>query len=179
MLPHHSAPTPLASSLACTEVERLLEKERFKEAVKQAKLCYSEESTPENHRLLERAYYLRARQLIEFGMSSSAVEVARHLLEFGVTGGECVDQIVRVLMDLGLRDQAYEIQERLGEPAMKEQLVAMAADRAVIHPDAGGDESGEFAREAKMIRAVAFSAPGQRRAGRSFWSCETLPAVRS
>ena len=152
MLPHHSAPTPLASSQACTEVERLLEKERFKEAVKQAKLCYSEESTPENHRLLERAYYLRARQLIEFGMSSSAVEVARHLLEFGVTGGECVDQIVRVLMDLGLRDQAYEIQERLGEPAMKEQLVAMAADRAVIHPDAGGDESGEFAREAKLIR---------------------------
>jgi tetratricopeptide (TPR) repeat protein len=152
MHPHPSAQTPLASSQACLEVDRLFQKERFKEAVKQAKLCYSEESTPENHRLLERAYYLRARQLIEFGMSSSAVEVARHLLDFGVTGGEWIDEIVRVLMDLGLRDQAYEIQERLGEPAMKEHLVAMAADRAVIHPEGCGDESGELARDAKLVR---------------------------
>ena len=85
-------------------------------------------------------------------MASSAVEVARHLLEFGVTGGECVPEIVRLLMDLGLRDQAFEIQERLGEPEMKNQLVVMAADRAVIHPDGVHDESGEIVRDARLIR---------------------------
>jgi hypothetical protein len=152
MLPHHSAQTPAASSQACLDVERLIFKERFKEAVKQAKLCYQDESTPENHRLLERAYCLRARQLIEFGMSSSAVEVARHLLEFGVTGGEWIAEIVRLLMDLGLRDQAFEIQERLGEPEIRNQLVVMEADRAVVHPDASVEESGEVARDAKLIR---------------------------
>ncbi|HEX3448980.1 MAG TPA: hypothetical protein VHS97_12040 [Isosphaeraceae bacterium] len=133
-------------------MEQLLLKERFKEAVKQAKLCYNEESTPEHHLLLERAYCLRARQLIEFGMGSSAVEVARHLLEFGVTGGEWVPEIVRLLMDLGLRDQAFEIQERLGEPELKNQLIALAADRAVIHPDGCSDQSGEIARDVMLIR---------------------------
>ena len=50
------------------EVDRLIQKERFKDAVKQAKLCYKQESTPENHQLLERAYFLRARQLVQLGM---------------------------------------------------------------------------------------------------------------
>ena len=36
----HSAQTPTATSQTCLEVERLFQKERFKEAVKQAKLCY-------------------------------------------------------------------------------------------------------------------------------------------
>ncbi len=49
------------------ETERLIAKEWYKDAVKQAKLCYKEESTPENHRLLERAYFLRARQLAQWG----------------------------------------------------------------------------------------------------------------
>ena len=58
------------------ETENLIRKGRFKDAVKQAKLCYKEENTAENHRLLERAYFLRARQLYQLGMSASAIEVA-------------------------------------------------------------------------------------------------------
>ncbi len=68
------------------ETERLIAKEKYKDAVKQAKLTYKEAATPENHRLLERAYVLRARQLLQEGMRSSAVEVAQHLIDFGVTG---------------------------------------------------------------------------------------------
>ena len=60
------------NSRMAEEVERLIQKERFKDAVKQAKLCYKEENTPENHRLLERAYFLRARQLVQLGMPDSA-----------------------------------------------------------------------------------------------------------
>ena len=41
------------------ELDRLIQKERFKDAVKQAKLYYKQESTPENHQLLERVYFLR------------------------------------------------------------------------------------------------------------------------
>ena len=148
----HSAQTPTATSQTCLEVERLFLKERFKEAVKQAKLCYEKEGTPENHLLLERAYCLRARQLIEFGMRSSAVEIARHLIEFGISGGEFAAQVVRLLMDLGLREEAFATQERLCTPEMKSQLVVMEADRAVIHPDGCDDESGEIVRDAKMIR---------------------------
>ena len=46
------------------EVDKLIGKDRLKEAVKAAKLCFKEDGTPENHRLLERAYFLRARQLL-------------------------------------------------------------------------------------------------------------------
>ena len=76
------------------EVEKLIQKERFKDAVKQAKLCFKEENTPENHQLLERAYFLRARQLLQLRLPDSAIEVAEHLLEFGLTSSEWIDEFV-------------------------------------------------------------------------------------
>ena len=95
------APAVGASSALRAEAERLIEKERYKDAVKQAKLSFKEEATPENHRLLERAYFLRARQLLQQGMRSSAVEVAQHLLDFGVTASDSLEELVRLLMTLG------------------------------------------------------------------------------
>ena len=79
-MPTKSAPgktlgTATSGSQLRMELDRLFQKERFKDAVKQAKLCYKEASTPENHQLLERAYFLRARQLVQAGMANSAVEV--------------------------------------------------------------------------------------------------------
>ena len=133
--------TPSAStgkgSPPCAEVERLFQKERFKDAVKQAKLCYKEEATPANHSLLERAYFLRARQLLQLGMRASAVEVAQHLLDFGVTASDWVDEFVRLLISLGLAEDAFQIQERLGAPELKEQLATIAADQAVSRSRAG------------------------------------------
>src|SRR5438128_411564 len=52
------AATP--TKVCAQEVERLIAKLRLKEAVQEARLCYKQESTPEHHRLLERAYLLRA-----------------------------------------------------------------------------------------------------------------------
>ena len=144
--------TAAASSQLRVEVERLIVKERFKDAVKQAKQCYKEENTPESHRLLERAYFLRARQLVQLGMPASAVEVAQHLLEFGVTTSDWAEEFIRLLMGLGLSREAYKIQDRFGAPEMKDQLVVMAADGAVIHPDRAENNSAEIARDAKLIR---------------------------
>src|ERR1700733_5646633 len=91
------ASTAVTGNQLRMELDRLIHKGRFKDAVKQAKLCYKEEGTPENHRLLERTYFLRARQLVQEGMPASAVEVAQHLLEFGVTPSEWVDDFVVLL----------------------------------------------------------------------------------
>jgi hypothetical protein len=134
------------------EVERLVQKERYKEAVKQAKLCYKEEATPENHRLLERAYFLRGRQLLQLGMRSSAVEVAQHLLDFGVTASDSLEDLVRLLMTLGFERQAFEIQERLGSPEMKDRLSELAADQAVAHPERSPGLVPETARDAGRVR---------------------------
>ncbi|MBV8315628.1 MAG: hypothetical protein JOZ53_11880, partial [Planctomycetaceae bacterium] len=80
-----SKPSPASDQAFRQEAERLIAKGRLKDAVKQAKLCFRQESTPENHRLLERAYFLRAQQLHRDAMPTSAVEVAQHLIDFGIT----------------------------------------------------------------------------------------------
>jgi len=134
------------------EVERLIQKERLKDAVKQAKLAYKEESTPENHRLLERAYFLRARQLVQLGMPDSAREVSQHLLDFGVTASDWSDEFVRLLMALGLGKNAFQIQEKLGTPDLKDQLVEMAGDQAVVHPERAGEIAPELARDVRLVR---------------------------
>ena len=134
------------------ELDRLIQKERFKDAVKQAKLCYKQEGTPENHKLLEWVYFLRARQLVQLGMSASAVEVAGHLLDFGVTAGDWADEFVKLLVSLGLNKEAFEIQDRFGSPEKKDLLLVMAADEAVIHAERQQDSSPEIARDASLIR---------------------------
>jgi tetratricopeptide (TPR) repeat protein len=146
-------PSTVGSGIAMRqEVEKLIHKERLKDAVKQAKLLFKDESTPENHRLLENAYFLRARQLLELGMPDSAREVAGHLLEFGLTSTAWTDEFVRLLINLGLAVKAIEIQARSGSPELKDELVVLAADQAVIHPARMQDVSAETAREASLIR---------------------------
>ena len=96
------------------EVERLFAKERYKDAVKQAKLCYRDEPTPEHHRLLERAYLLRAQQLRQGGMTNAAQEVAHHLVEFKVTDPELVGPAAELLVAVGLSGKAMELQRAAG-----------------------------------------------------------------
>jgi tetratricopeptide (TPR) repeat protein len=134
------------------EVEKLIQKDRLKDAVKAAKLCFKDGSTPENHRLLERVYFLRARQLLQLGMADSATEVAEHLLEFGFTSDEWTDDLVRLLMNLGLEDQAFKIQSKSGRPELKDQLIVLAADQAVTHPGRTQNTLPEIAHEANLIR---------------------------
>jgi tetratricopeptide (TPR) repeat protein len=142
----------VASANLRREAERSIQKERYKDAVKQAKMCYKEESTPENHQLLERAYFLRARQLLQQGMRESAVEVAQHLLDFGVTTAESLDERLRLLMSLGFLKPAAALQERLGPPEMRDRISELAADQAVIHPAHPGTIAPEVARDAVLVR---------------------------
>ena len=98
------------------EVERLLAKDRLKDAVKQAKLCYKEDDAPENHRLLERAYFLRADQLRKNAMPAAAQEVAQHLLDFGITDAALVEDAAGLLMALGMAKDALGLQAKIGSP---------------------------------------------------------------
>lgn len=134
------------------EAERLIARERYKDAVKQAKLAYKEAATPENHRLLERAYFLRARQLLEQGMRSSAVEVAGHLLEFGVTGTDKPEELIRLLASLGFEKAALGLQDKLGTSGMSEQIARTVADQLVLHPERAGSASAPLVAEAKLVR---------------------------
>ena len=101
---------------------------------------------------MERAYFLRARQLYETGLADSAREVAGHLLEFGLTTNEWTRELLRLLVSLGLSDHASRIEAQSDCPELKDELLALAADMAVIHPERAQNTPPEIARDAKLIR---------------------------
>jgi hypothetical protein len=140
-----------ASQLA-EECERLIQKKRYKDAVKQAKLCCKENKSPENQARLERAYYLRAKELYDAGMRDSARDVVGHLLELGVNASDWFVDLCQLLIALGLASKAAELQDRLGTAEDKARLMEAAADLAVVHPEVAGSASPEVKREADLVR---------------------------
>ncbi len=145
---------PVSGSLR-DEVLRLIQKERFKDAVKQGKLCFRADQSVENRRLLENAYFLRAQQLSRDGMPTSAVEVAEHLLEFGVTDSALLGQVASLLLRLGMTKQSRVFQDRMDDPEARERLDRQAVDEAVIHPERIEELSSELAAGARTVRATA------------------------
>jgi tetratricopeptide (TPR) repeat protein len=133
------------------EVQRLIEKDRLKDAVKQAKLYVRQEDTPESRRLLERAYFLRAQQLHRGGMPESAREVARHLLDFGVGEPALAEEFAQLLLALGMAAMASGLGDHLESPEAKERLARGAADQAVLHPQRAPASLPEEIRQGALL----------------------------
>ena len=134
------------------EVERLIAKDRLKDAVKEAKLCFRAEETPENHFLLERAYFLRADQLRRKAMPTAAQEVAHHLLEFGVTDPALVEESIQLLLSLGMSREAQKLKERIDSPEVRERFARQEADVVVIHPERTGHAPAEVRQGGQAVR---------------------------
>jgi tetratricopeptide (TPR) repeat protein len=160
------ADTQSSPNSAHALLERLFLKQQLKEAVKQAKLNYKGSATPENHRLLERAYFLRALQLSRSGLHGSAVEVSRHLLKFGVTDLSLLEDFARLLLTIGLSQEANGIQGRLESPEAANRLAILAADQAVLHPERSKPPTPEIAHDAALVRdaLVALEANDEKKA---------------
>jgi len=150
--PHRGAVVKTSAGDAAVQLERLISKQKYKDAVKQAKLIHKAEATPQSHRQLERAYFLRAQQLLRAGMPGSAVEVSRHLLDFGVTDAKLVEDFSPLLVKLGLAQDAFRIQGRLESPQSQSRLVLLVADQAVLHPEQSQPSSPEVGQEATLVR---------------------------
>ena len=149
--PHRGVVVKTSAGDAAVQLERLIAKQKYKDAVKQAKLIHKAEATPQSHRQLERAYFLRAQQLLRAGMPGSAVEVSRHLLDFGVTDAKLVEDFSPLLVKLGLAQDAFRIQGRLESPESQSRLVLLVADQAVLHPERSQRSSPEV-QEAALVR---------------------------
>jgi tetratricopeptide (TPR) repeat protein len=135
------------------ETDRLIEKGRYKDAVKEAKLCFRADPTPEHHHLLETAYFLRAKQMAQAGMLESAREVAGHLLDFGITDPKLAEPGASLLVALGMSGQALHLREGIEDPAARERVFLQAADQAVLHPERKSlstelNEGGQLIRSA-------------------------------
>ena len=145
---------PVAGQTPRQEVDRLIAKGWYKDAVKQAKICHRDHPTPEHHQLLERAYLLRAQQLRDGGMPAAAAEVAGHLLDFGITDTELTEPAAALMLAVGLDRQALALQGRLDSPEAVDRLARQAADQAVLHPERSSGTSAEIRDGAKRVRAA-------------------------
>jgi hypothetical protein len=135
-------------------IERLIEKQRIKEAFKQAKVCFRQDGSADNRRLLERIYLLRVQELVRGGLLSAAEEVARNFLEFGVTDASLLPDLVLLLPTLGMASQAVSLSGRLDTPEAQSGLTAKLADRAVIRPDQAPPSNPAVREGAQRIRSA-------------------------
>ncbi len=150
--PHRGVVVKTSADDAAVQLERLISKQKYKDAVKQAKLIHKAEATPQSHRQLEWAYFLRAQQLLRAGMPASAVEVSRHLLDFGVTDAKLVGDFSPLLVKLGLAQDAFRIQGRLESPESQSRLLLLVADQTVLHPERPQPCSPEVGQESALVR---------------------------
>lgn len=133
-------------------VRRSLEKQDFKQAHKDAKVCYQQEPTEAHRHLLERAWFSRAMMQQRAGLAAESRESAQGLLDFGVTDPEIRRQLPELLVGAGLLDRAIGGQGGL-QVELRPELLAAAADRAVASPQTAPRSLPEIAAGAGQVRA--------------------------
>ncbi len=115
--------------------QRAMEKQDFKEALKNAKVCYRLDGAHEHRQVLERAWLARSLQLARAGFPSEARAAAQELMSLGVSEPEVQQGLPDLLMAVGLYDQAVASGKLSGDAAASDPAVAAkAADRAVADP---------------------------------------------
>jgi tetratricopeptide (TPR) repeat protein len=117
------------------EALRSLQKGDFKQALKDAKVCYRQQPSPEGRSLLERAYLARGRQLCRAGLRVEARATVEALLELRVTDASVQQDLPELLIALGLFNR---VGTAGGAGASLEEggsLYATAADHAVLRPE--------------------------------------------
>jgi len=134
--------------------QRCLEKQDFKQAYKDAKVCFQQEPSEPHRRLLERAWLSRAMAQHRAGLASESRESAQGLLDFGVTDPELRQQLPDLLVAVGLLDRALGGQGGLQVEVCPE-LLASAADRAVAAPAATSGKDFGAVAGAAIARSAA------------------------
>ena len=142
-----------ASERSGSEVERLIAKGRYKEALKQAKIAHKRSGSAADRLTVERMYGLRAGQLVRAGMLDSAREVVDNLLAFGVTAGGWSADLEWLLVRLGRERQARRLAVGFAGAEGSARIDVVEADWSVVDPSGEGQAvSGEAAGQARQIR---------------------------
>ncbi len=133
--------------------QRELAKGNVKDALKDAKVCYREDSSPERRQLLERAYCARAEQLQKAGLNDQARSAFAELTELGITSPEVQAQLPRLRILIGLTEAGSAGDAASRWEANPELLIELA-DRAVFHPQQVPDQYVEIHNDCQRVRAA-------------------------
>ena len=86
--------------------QRAMEKQDFKEALKNAKVCFRQDPSHEHRQILERSWLARGLQLARAGLQTEGRAAAQELLAMGVSQPDVQQGLPELLLAVGLYDQA-------------------------------------------------------------------------
>ena len=86
--------------------QRAMEKQDFKEALKNAKVCFRQDPSHDHRQILERSWLARGLQLARAGLQTEGRAAAQELLAMGVSQPDVQQGLPELLLAVGLYDQA-------------------------------------------------------------------------
>lgn len=144
-----------ASSATFQQGQRNLLKRDFKQALKDARVCYRQSPAPDHRKLLEQASLGRARELDQTGLKPQAQDILQELLGQPVIDQEVRQQLPELLAKMGMLDRYPEFRQKFdADPELKARMVAQAADRAVLHLDQAKGDPPEIREGAALVLAA-------------------------
>jgi len=133
------------------QLERNLEKGNYKQALKDAKVCYRQNVTEENRRLLECAFMGRAQELCRQGNREAARLVVEDLFTLGVTEHAVEAALPNLLISLGMLDRLPRGNREVNNDSQKD-LATQIADHAVLRPNETPTSVPDIREGARSIR---------------------------
>jgi tetratricopeptide (TPR) repeat protein len=131
--------------------QRAMEKQDFKEALKNAKVCFRQDPSHQHRQLLERSWLARGLQLARAGLQTEGRAAAQELLAMGATQPDVRQGLPELLMAVGLYDQVVAGGKFSGL-APDAAVLARAADRAVADPATAPASLGGVREGAAKVR---------------------------
>ncbi len=138
-----------------------MEKQNFKEALKNAKVCFRQDPTHEHRQILERSWLARGLQLARAGLQAEGRAAAQELLAMGVSQPDVQQGFPELLLAVGLYDQAVA-SGKIRHPVLgvgggqeaDAAVLARAADRAVADPASAPTSLAGIREGAVKVRAA-------------------------
>jgi hypothetical protein len=134
--------------------KRAMEKHDFKEALRNAKICFRADPSHEHRQILERAWLARGLQLVRVGLQAEGKAAAQELLSLGVSQPDVQQGVSELLLAVGLFDQAVASGKLSGNAGADPAVMARAADRAVADPAAAPASLPEIREGAARVRSA-------------------------
>jgi tetratricopeptide (TPR) repeat protein len=135
--------------------QRAMEKQDFKEALKNAKVCFRQDPSHEHRQILERSWLARGLQLARAGLQTEGRAAAQELLAMGVSQPDVQQGLPELLLAVGLYDQAVASGKICSNGQEADPVVlARAADRAVVDPASAPVSLSGIREGATRVRAA-------------------------
>jgi hypothetical protein len=144
-----------SSAALFQQASRNLSKRDFKQALKDARVCYRQSPIESHRSLLEQASLGRARELDQAGLKPQAQDILQELLAQPVLEADVRKELPELLSRLGMLERYPAYRQSLDDnPELKARMVTRAADMAVLKLHEAAQAPPEIRHGAALIIAA-------------------------